>query len=516
MGIGATILDWLGYAGDFYGERLGKWSFNFIAKGLTKFAEDNEPGIIDQVKGTIQQLIDNPDIPEVTRDMLKKSIQEGNIFNVVMGWLFSIIGLFPAIFGLGAPLGNILRYIQEGVIHSQRLDPETVIKLWRRFGDKWTGAWLDLTDLGWSDDRIEALKDASLFYPAPADLIRWQAREVFEPEMIRDYGLDDEYEAIEKEPFYRAGMTDEQILNFWRAHWEHASWMQVVEMLHRGLLTEAEVWDWFRLVEIPPFWRQRLIDTAYTWPTRVDVRRWWDMRTISEDRLRELYSGMGYRGENLEDYIRWTKVYTDFPMMMARWKNGWITIADVRSWLRGLEIPEERITHFIQEKVEAEKAERTAGDRELTKTEIYKGVKKDVITWDQGIELLIDLGYDEDEADYILTINVEVLEGSPESYADFKNITQKYRRAAGLEAKTMPDELKAAAAEVVRMTDEVKSLQQAVEAEQAKLVDDENLPEAATERLKEIQVALHRAESELQRVTSEYKAQVAEWRQRTE
>ncbi|GAG49176.1 unnamed protein product, partial [marine sediment metagenome] len=194
-------------------------------------------------------------------------------------------------------------------------------------------------DMGLDELDIETLLKVTKFYPAPADLIRWQAREVFEPEMIKRYGLDSEFGAIEKEPFYKAGMTDDQITNYWRAHWEHASWMQVVEMLHRGLMTEEQVYDWFRVVEIPPFWRDLLIQSAYTWPTRVDVRRWWDMRTIDETELRRLYSGMGYRGLNLDNYVLWTKVYVAFPDLMARWTKGWITIDDVRRELTGLGMP---------------------------------------------------------------------------------------------------------------------------------------------------------------------------------
>ena len=312
--------------------------------------------------------------------------------------------------------------------------------------------------LGFKEDEAARFEAVSKFYPAPADLVRWQAREVFEPEMVARYGLDSELEAIEREPFYKAGMTEEQIVNYWRAHWEHASWMQVVEMLHRGLVTEAEVYDWFRLVEIPPFWRDLLIQTAYTWPTRVDVRRWWDMRTIDEARLRELYEGMGYRGKNLEDYVKWTKVYTDFPMMMARFRNGWITEDEIYQWLIAQDVPAERARHFIEEKVKAEKPERVTSERNLTKSEIYRGVKKEVITWEQGIDLLLDMGYDSWEAEYILVTNVGTLEGSPETFEEFKDWTHKYRKAQGLEPRTPEERMEAASGEVLRLNERLGDL----------------------------------------------------------
>ena len=493
-------------------DRLRGWMASWVMKGVETTFDFFEPDIRAEVKPSLQRLRDIPGLPEDIKAILDKAMAEPKAiqFAALLPYLIALMVGFAM--GSMQPAMRMGGYGLDIIMRSARLDPISVITAWRRDKPKYEKYFEDLKSLGWSDDRIEALKFVTLFYPAPADLIHWQAREVFEPEMIERYGLDSEFGAIDKEPFYKAGMTDEQILNYWRAHWEHASWMQVVEMLHRGLLTEEQVWDWFRVVEIPPFWRQLLIDTAYTWPTRVDVRRWWDMRTIDETELRRLYSGMGYRGVNLDNYVLWTKVYVAFPDLIVRWKNGWITEGDVRSELTGLGMPADRVEEMIQTKIKAAQPERTANEKDLTKTEIYKGVKKDVITWDEGIELLMDLGYDENEADYILTINVEALAGSPETFEEFKNITQKYRRAAGMEGKPMSKELIAAGAEVVKLTKDVKALQDAINAEGRTLIAEEVLPEAVTARRDELRVALHRAESALRAAQVNYDSLVAEWR----
>ena len=76
----------------------------------------------------------------------------------------------------------------------------------------------------------------------------------------------------------------------------------------------------------------------------------------------------------------------------------------------------------------------------------------------------------------------------------------------------MSEELKAAAAEVVRVTADVEALTSSVKDEEAKLIPGEPLPEAATKKLKGLEVKLHRAESELARVKSEYDKQLAAWR----
>jgi len=503
-----TIEDWVVE----WRDRLRGWMASWVEIGVERLMDAMEPELRAEIKPSLLRLREIPGLPDDFVALIDKTLEEPGFihFAAILPYLVGIMIGFGM--GAAAPAARTGSYMVDKLVRSHRLDPMSVITAWRRDPKKYAGLFDDLKDQGWHDDRIEALKFFTLFYPAPADLIRWQAREVFEPEMIARYGLDSEFEAIDKEPFYKAGMTDEQILNYWRAHWEHASWMQVVEMLHRGLLTEEQVWDWFRVVEIPPFWRQLLIDTAYTWPTRVDVRRWWDMRTIDETELRRLYSGMGYRGVNLDNYVLWTKVYVAFTDLMARWTKGWITIDDVRTELTALGMPAERVEEMIQMKVKPEQPARTTADKDLNKTEIYKGVKKELITWEQGLELLMDLGYDEDEADYILAVNVGALEGSPETFEEFKDLTTKYKIAAGREVKPMPEELKKAAEEVVRLTGEVEALERSIEEEKAGLIEGEVLPEETTARLDELQVARNRAISELERVKSEYESKLAEWR----
>lgn len=613
------------FAGRF-GNRLATWGMSLVARGATKTLEDMEPGTISTMKETLQGIIDNPATPPEMRRLLESTIEEGNFMDTLAGFFLTIISVFPALLGAGAPLGTLFSHAIDLQVHSARLDPMSVITAWRRDQPSYEKYFQDLREQGWSDDRIEALKFTTLFYPAPADLVNWQAKEVFEPRMREKYGLSAELEELEREPFYKAGMTDEQIKNYWMAHWEHPELRTVIEMLRRTDFTEEDMREWFRLVEIPPFWRQKLIDISYEVPTRVDVRRWWDMRTISKERLREIYEHQGYHGEDLDDYVRWTMVYTDFPMMITRWKNGWITEQDVRDWLAGLEIPAERIDHFIQEKLKAEQPERTTKERDITKTDIIKGVKQGVITRTQGVELLVDMGYSEDESVYILEINIppdeeevivrqreltktDIIKGlqaeviteaealerlqqlrysradatfllaiykalisppaeprereaskadiilavkkgliepedaylmlqdigftpeasefilmvkaetspfSPISYSEFKDRTHRYRLAAGMEAKEMPEELKAAADLVVKLTGEVEDLTRSVEAEERLLVEGVIVPEAATERLRELQVTRNRAIAELERVTAHYNQLLAEWKHQAE
>lgn len=638
--IEGTLENWSGK----WKERAGGWLLETLSAGVTKFAEDMEPGAIEASRAGLEKLRDNPNTPEELRQFYDKALKPGNPIAVIGGVITLLLQSLGTLLGGSQPLANIFRYEQERLLGTFRWDPLSVITGWRRDPGSYEVFFEDLKEQGWSPERIDMLKVITLHYPSPQDLIAFMAHEVFEDPLAARYGLDAEIGDVlkHKDVFEKAGMTEEQIGQYWRNHWEHASFNQVVEMLHRGVLTESsaplpttpEGWvtrdaegselmkDWFKLVEMSTFWRDKLEAISWNVPTRVDVRRWWDMRTISENELRNIYHRQGYHGTDLDNYVKWTKVYTEFPSLMARWSNGWISTEDIRTRLKELDIEADRIEELIQEKIKPETPARTAADKAITVTDIYKGVKQDRITRDQAIELLMELGYDEDEADYKLAVNIpvdvtdkvqedrfltksDVIAGlktevisedeaiaklqeirystadsqflinifkasinppaeprqkeaskadvikavkkglltqeeaylmlidigftsdasifildvnaeespfSPVDFGEFREITGKYRKVVTGEGPKMPEEIKAAAAEVVRLTKDVESLTQAIKEENSKLTGDEILPDTATRKLKRLQVARNRAQAELSQAQTEYNIKVAAWK----
>lgn len=408
MGIAQRIHDTVEDWQDEWKDRLRGWMISWLVQGVDSYFKAREPEIIDITQETLQKLRDTEGISDELINIIDKSLKEGDIFSVIVGWMMTAVGSIFQLLSLGAPLGREWEYAQDFNVRSRRLDPMTVITAWRRDPDTYEKYFKDLKEQGWSDGRIEALKFATLFYPSPQDLVTWEAKEVFEPAMIAKYGLEDEFETLDLSLFAKIGVSKEQARNYWIAHWEHASWLQIVEMLRRGLIQEQDVWDWFRLVEIPPYWRDKLIGISWNIPTRVDVRRFWDMRTINEDRLREIYTAQGYHDKDLDDYVLWTKVYVAFPDLIARFTNGWITQDEVEAELVSLGMPADRAKEMVQTKVKAAKPARTQTEKDLTRTDILKGVKTGYITREQGAELLMDLKYDDKEAAFILDTNVPV------------------------------------------------------------------------------------------------------------
>jgi hypothetical protein len=163
---------------------------------------------------------------------------------------------------------------------TKALFPSDIVgEAWLRDKAKYAMYWDDVykvmgLDKGLRQDqmRIEMLQELAYQMPSVRDVVGFLAHEVFEPKMIAKYGLDDEWGELDKTMFDKVGLREPMALNYWRDHWQHASWGQVTEMLHRDQVTEQDVYDWFRLVEIPPYWRKGLTALMWNLPGRVELR----------------------------------------------------------------------------------------------------------------------------------------------------------------------------------------------------------------------------------------------------
>lgn len=160
--------------------------------------------------------------------------------------------------------------------------------------------------LGYSEGQAEQIVKTWTWYPGAADLLRLVAKEAFEPDIISKYGYDAEFPA-DQLPYMRAiGISDDMALKLWYAHWDTPSINQGYEMLHRGVIGMSEVDDLFRTVEIPPYWRDKLLQIAYSPYTRVDSRRMYKEGVLTVEDLYKNYQALGYDPEHAARLTEWT------------------------------------------------------------------------------------------------------------------------------------------------------------------------------------------------------------------
>jgi len=221
----------------------------------------------------------------------------------------------------------------------------------------------DMKSLGFSRSNSVKFEQRMMFYPSAQDLITWTAKEVFEPDAIEKYGLLDEFELLRTEDFSKAGLTETQVKNYWIAHWEHPAFNAIREMYFRSKDSDGkpkldydDIYEWFRLVEIPPYWRDKFIDIMHEPFTRVDVRRMHSLKILNNEQVVEAYMELGYDRWKAEKLLEFTISYN------------------------------------------------LGSERELTRTMLEKAYEYGEINRELFLEFLVEMRYDEHEAELIVTL----------------------------------------------------------------------------------------------------------------
>ena len=308
-------------------------------------------------------------------DAMKELARSGEFgLNAVVSFMLGV-SLYPSIMSAANPYWRIVEQETEKNAHSGLLDTGTLIRAWwRKVIDE---SKVDDTLLreGFDEEEIKAIKEAMLYYPSPTDFIRFATRDVFREDIVEKYGYDNEWDKIEKgikEYVEKAGINLDVLKWYWRAHWVLPSPQMAYEMLHRGIITQDDIRELLRISDYAPNWIEKLIAISYSPITRVDLRRLYQIGVIDEDRLLKGYKELGYNEEDARLMTEWTKL------------------------------------EYAQK------------DKDLTKTEILRNYRIGQCTREEAKKMLMELGYDGDEAEWILTyedykLYVEEIEAEAET-----------------------------------------------------------------------------------------------------
>ena len=287
-----------------------------------------------------------------------------------------------------------------------RLNPETVARLWLRDKVAFEKYWNDLKDQGVTADRIEVFKELAHAIPTVQEVVQFMGKEAFEEDAVTKYGLDDEFERIDQKWFAQAGIKPEIAKLYWRSHWVHPAFREMTELLHRGEVEPDDVKDWYRLVEIPPHWRDKLTSISWDLPNRIELRMMARYGLVDKAFLVEQLKMVGLR----EDF---RSIAADMMLAMGvrtdvstRYSKGWLDAKGVRSELVASGLESAVVDRLYQWIVKNVSGERVTKERDLTLTDIYKGIKKGTVTREQGRTLIRDMGYDDWEVEVKLQNNV--------------------------------------------------------------------------------------------------------------
>ena len=274
--------------------------------------------------------------------------------------VFSTV-IIPGMLGLPFELGQIATRAMVFNFRSKHatalLDPDDLRDAFLRGYISEQFAHDELRKAGFSEDGAQNIMKLWQELPPPSDLIRMAVREAFSPDIVARFGQHDDFPAEFEKFAKQQGYSKDWALAYWAAHWELPSAEQGFEMLHRGVIDADTLQLLLRALDVMPFWRGKLTDIAYNTVTRVDTRRLFAAGVWDRARVKLEYLRQGYRPEDADAITEWT----------------------VRTY-----------------------GEDTAGARDLTQAAIVQAFKQGRIGQLEAIADLVDMGYDEEEADFIV------------------------------------------------------------------------------------------------------------------
>ena len=342
----------------------------------------------------------------------------------------------------------LLQYEVQRAAIQERFDPKTALAIKLRRPDKAKLIESDLKDLGWSEERSELLLDVAmsrlkeellvtlrlrgiitkeqyaqrmyvlgyaaaeaedlykslLEYPGISDIVRFAVREAYTPEIAEKFGQYQDIPDVFITEAAKVGIPAEIARQYWAAHWDLPSPMQGFEMLHRGIITRDELKLLLRALDVMPFWRDKLINLAYTPFTRVDVRRMHKAGILTRDQVKQSYKDIGYNDEKAEALTQFTialnaETATDAEKELSKaeilkaYKDRLISETEARDALANLGYDDTAIFLLMG----MSQGSATLATRDLTLTQIQSLYQKGLRTKAQCNTFLIAFGYDSAE-----------------------------------------------------------------------------------------------------------------------
>lgn len=462
---GDRLKAWIDSLGAFWADRLGLWAGHFVAGGIAGILDVIGKEASEQLAPALDRLEETGGIPPELAPILGK-IKEptGEISGLSgIGFLNRVVGgikgdifeyftrslthafSYSAEFYLPKPellISNFLRGITPSKdylydkMRSHGIPPEATDKVlagvkalfpsdivalaWLRDKAKYGSYWDDVYAIMGFDKnlrqdqlRVELLQELAYKIPGVQDIIRYVVKEAYAPEIYKAFGQDLEYPSIAEADAEKAGVRPDHLMKEWIAHWDLPSVGNGFEMLHRGEITPEQLVLLLKAKDIMPFWRDKLTAISWTIPTRIEVRMMAQLGLVDKQFIMDILEKDGLAEEYRSVVADMNIVRGIRADLQTRYTKKWIDSAGVQAEIVKSGLSKEIGDRLYQWIVSNAKPERTALEKDLTAAEIIKGVKKGKIDRSEGIDRLILLGYDEEEADFKMAIDVEVVEEAP-------------------------------------------------------------------------------------------------------
>ena len=189
-------------------------------------------------------------------------------------------------------------------------------------------------------DVSEKLFDITYQVPTMTDLTRLMVRDAddetipFWPES--DKLFDEKFRDTLKKWATDQGIPEKFFKYYWRAHWSIPSPGQLFEFWHRlrkddKFGGEAELLKQIKSAliqqDILPFWHDYYLAVSFRPMGRVDIRRAYNIGTLTDDEVKAAYTQLGYSDETVEALFKFSRRLRDNSIIAHRAVKLWLSFS---------------------------------------------------------------------------------------------------------------------------------------------------------------------------------------------
>jgi hypothetical protein len=211
-----------------------------------------------------------------------------------------------------------------------------------------------MREMGFTDVRIEEIMKTWNYIPPVQDIITMAVREAFSPQQIQELGLDMDFPEEVAVQAKKQGLSEYWSLKYWEAHWKLPSIEEGFEMFHRGKITEGQLRGLLKALDYSPVWHDHFMAISYNTPTRVDVRRMFELGVINIEQVKQFHLDMGYSPEVSEMLTKWVEIEYNSEtrklsesQLMQEYFDGFIESDELKRMLALFGYDTERINMMI-------------------------------------------------------------------------------------------------------------------------------------------------------------------------
>jgi hypothetical protein len=269
-----------------------------------------------------------------------------------------------------------------------------------------------LSQYGYDTKQVERLRSLYFYIPGPQDLIHMGIRNVFVPEIVQRFALDQDKPKAFVDAAHQQGISDYWAGKYWEAHWIMPGREAFFEMFQRTLDEpldpKADVITLsdgskvhniigrdtlnlaLRDIDTPPFYRDKLTQVAYRPLTRIDVRRLAAIGLLSHANVERAYLDLGYN----QKHARQLADFTDANNKKARKDAAGSLVDNIRR---------EVLRLYVSGKLSEDEVKSTLSDLLFTDAEIAVFIHESNLVREAQYATVLEAGIGKLYVDGIIT-----------------------------------------------------------------------------------------------------------------